>query len=433
VSQQRIVIVGNSAASLAALESIRRLNGKPPVTLVSDEPIPAYSRVLLPYLLSGERRDLSLRSPDYYHRMGARTLLGRRAVRIQADAVVLDDGTTLPFDRLLVATGSHAAIPDIEGIDTPGVFPLKNMADALRIRRQLTGARHVVILGGGLICLLVVRAFLKLGLAASIVVSSDRLLSRMLDAEGSALVQQRLAEAGVRVLTHADATRILATNGRVRSVMTAAGDELPADIVILAKGIRPNIQLAQTGGLATGRGILVDSYMRTSRAGVFAAGDCAEAPDMLVRGKKTISATWFEAVAQGETAGANMLDLARPSLGSLKMNVMEALGIAVAAIGITEAPDAEARVLVRSRDGVYRKLVISHDRLVGAILVGDVSEAGPITTLIRRGLRLSELKRFDPSRPIHYAQLAVQWGSGVGEAGSARVRWDRAGPDSASG
>jgi len=410
VPQRRIVIVGNSAASLAALESIRRLDGNCPVTLVSDEPIPAYSRVMLPYFLSGERRDLSLRSPDYYQRMGAQTFLGRRAVRIEPGAVVLDDDTILPFERLLVATGSHAAIPDIEGVDTPGVFPLKNMADALRIREHLKGARHAVILGGGLICLLVVRAFIKLGFAVSIVVSSDRLLSRMLDAEGSALVEQRLAEAGVRILTHTDAARIVARNGRVRSVITAAGDELPADIVMLAKGIRSNVELARAGGLATGRGILVDSYMRTSREGVFAAGDCAEAPDMLVRGKKTISATWFEAVAQGETAGANMLDLARPSMGSLKMNVMDTLGIAVAAIGLTEAPDAEARVLTRSRDGVYRKLVISRDRLVGAVLVGDVSEAGPIAMLIRRGVTLSSLKRFNPSRPIRYAELALQWG-----------------------
>lgn len=422
MSQRRIVIVGNSAASLAALEAIRRLDDACPITLVAEEPIPAYSRVLLPYLLSGERGDLSLRPPDYFQRMDVRALLGRRAVRIEADAVVLDDGVTLPFDRLLVATGSRAAIPEIEGVDTSGVFPLKSMADALQIRQHLPGARHAVILGGGLVCLLVVRALLKVGLSASIAVSSDRLLSRMLDEEGAALLQHRLAEAGVRVLTRTNAARIVGSNGRVRSVVTAAGDVLPADIVILAKGIRSNIELAQAGGLATGRGVLVDEYLRTSRPNVFAAGDCAEAPDMLVRGKRTISGTWFEAVAQGETAGANMLDLSQPSLGALKMNVMEILGIAVAAIGMIEAPDAEARVLVRSRDGVYRKLVISRDRLVGAILVGDVSEAGPIATLIRRGLTLSDLKRFDPSRPIRYAELAVQWGSSVGDSATALVR-----------
>jgi nitrite reductase (NADH) large subunit len=408
VSQRRIVIVGNSAASLAALESIRRLDGTCPVTLVADETIPAYSRVLLPYLLSGERHDLSLRSPDYYQQMGARTLLGRRAVRIEADAVTLDDGTHLPFDRLLLATGSRAAIPDLPGVDTRGVFPLKNMADAVRIREHLPGARHAVILGGGLVCLLVVRALLKQGLSLSIAVSSDRLLSRMLDEEGAAIIQQRLVQAGVRVLTRTNATRIVGGSGGVRSVVTAAGEELPADMVILAKGIRSNTDLARASGLAIERGILVDQYLRTSRPGVFAAGDCAEAPDLLVPGKRTIGGTWFEAVAQGEIAGANMLDMSRPTPGTLKMNVMESLGTAVASIGMIEAPDAEAEVLERSRDGVHRKLVISRDRIVGAVLVGDVSEAGPIASLIRRRLKLSDLGRFDPSRPIRYAELALQ-------------------------
>ena len=423
MTPQRIVIVGNSAASLAALETIRRMDGTSPVTLVSDEAIPAYSRVLLPYLVSGERRDLSLRPPDFSQRMRARMLLGRRAVQIDADALVLDDGTRLPFDRLLLATGSRAAIPDIEGIDTPGVFPLKTMADALRIREQLPGARHAVILGGGLICLLVVHALLKVGLSVSIAVSSDRLLTRMLDEEAAALLRHRLEEAGVRILTRTDVARIVGHEGRVRSVVTAAGEALPADLVILAKGIRPDIDLARAGGLATGRGVLVDEFLRTSRPGVFAAGDCAEAPDMLVPGKKTIPGTWFEAVAQGESAGANMLDLSRPSPGAFKMNVMEILGVAVASMGLIQAPDSEGREVVRARDGNYRKLVISRDRIVGAVLVGDVSEAGTIAMLIRRGLTLSELRPFDPSEPIRYADLAVQWGSRARDSAGCRPHW----------
>lgn len=408
----RIVIVGNSAAGLTALETIRRLDARCPVTLVADEAVPAYSRVMLPYLVSGERSDLSLRPPGHLERLGARALLGRRAVAIDGAAVALDDGTTLPFDRLLLATGSQAAIPAIEGVDSPGVSPLKSMADAIAIRARLAaGARHAVIIGGGLICLLVVRAFLKLGLSLTIVVSSDRLLSRMLDEQGALLVQRRLAEAGVRLLTGTDVARISAKDGRLRSITTSGGEELPADIAILAKGIRSSVEPARAAGIATSRGVLVDQYMRSSRAGVFAAGDCAEAPDMLVRGKKTICATWFEAVAQGELAAANMLlDMPRPTMGALKMNVMETLGIAVASVGMTEAPDAAAQVLTSSRDGAYRKLIISHDRIVGAVLVGDVSEAGPIATLVRRRRKLTELKRFDPARPIRYAELAVQWG-----------------------
>jgi NAD(P)H-nitrite reductase large subunit len=422
VEQRRIVIVGNSAAGLAALEALRRRDAVSPVTLVADEAIPAYSRVLLPYLLSGERTDLSLRPPDYARRMGVRLLLGRRAVGIGAETLDLDDGTCLPFDRLLLATGSRAAIPDVEGIGTPGVFALKTMADALRIKEELRGARHAVILGGGLICLLTVHALLKVGVSVTIAVSSDRLLSRMLDEEAAALLQWRLAEAGVRILTHTDAARVVAHDGRVRSVVTSAGEALPADLVILAKGIRPDVELARAGGLATGRGVLVDRYLCTSRPGVFAAGDCAEGPDMLLPGKTTIPGTWFEAVAQGDIAGANLLEQSWPSPGAFKMNVMEILGTAVASMGLIQLPESDGRMVVRARNGDYRKLVIAGDRIVGAILVGEVSEAGPIAMLIRRGLTLSELDPFDPSQPIRYADLARTWGSRAREFAGCQSR-----------
>ncbi|HWU38708.1 MAG TPA: FAD-dependent oxidoreductase, partial [Candidatus Acidoferrum sp.] len=238
-------------------------------------------------------------------------------------------------------------------------------------------------------------------------VSSERLLSRMLDEQGSALVHHRLAQGGVRILTRTDASRIVGRNARVRSVVAATGEELPADLVILAKGIRPNAEVAETGGVAVGRGILVDHHMRTSRPGVFAAGDCAESPDLLAPGRRTIAGTWFEAVSQGETAGVSLLGGSHPTLGTLKMNVMAVRGVAVASIGMTEAPNGDGEVLVSSRDGVYRKLVISQDRIVGAVLVGDVSEAGLIASLIRRGLTRSELHPIDLSRPIRYSELGL--------------------------
>jgi NAD(P)H-nitrite reductase large subunit len=406
MSARRIVIVGNSAAGLAAVEAIRRRDGGCPITLVGEEARPAYSRVMLPYLLSGEREDLSLRSPDYYRRVQAQALLGRRAVAIEADRLVLDDGARLPFDRLLLATGSRAAVPDIPGVETPGVFALKTMADALAIRERLPDVRRVAILGGGLICLLAVRALLKIGRSVSLVVSSDRVLSRLLDAGGGAIVQRRLEDAGARVLTRTDARAIVAKDGKVAAVATGDGRELPADLVILAKGIRSDVELARTGGLATGRGILVDEYCRTSRADIFAAGDCAEAPDLLTPGKRTISGNWFEAVAQGEAAGANMLDAGWPAPGALKMNVMEAVHTPVASIGMLEPPGAEARVLIRERDGIYRKLVISRDRIVGAVLVGDVAEAGLLAMFIRQRAQISALKHLHLTRPMRYPDLA---------------------------
>jgi NAD(P)H-nitrite reductase large subunit len=205
-------------------------------------------------------------------------------------------------------------------------------------------------------------------------------------------------------------------------VVTAAGEELPADLVILAKGIRPDLDLARAGGLATGRGVLVDRYLCTSRPGIFAAGDCAEGPDMILPGKTTIPGTWFEAVAQGEIAGANLAGQSLPSPGAFKMNVMEILETAVASMGLIQAPESDGRVVVRARNGDYRKLVIAGDRIVGAILVGDVSEAGALAMLIRRGLTLSELEPLDLSRPIHYADLARTLGSRTREFADAQSR-----------
>ncbi len=407
MSENRCVLIGNSAASLAALETIRRIDPTAPITLIADEPMPAYSRVLLPYFVSGERSDLSIRKAEYYQRMKVKALLGRRAVRIEDHTVLLDDGAALPFDRLLVATGSRAAVPDVEGINTPGVFALKNLADAERIRASLPGARHAVILGGGLICLLVVRALHRLGLHVTILASSTRVLSRMLDEESALRVQRQLADAGVRIETRTDAARILARNGKVCAVATTTGLEVPADLVILAKGIRANTDLAATAGVAVGRGVQVDGQIQTSRPDIFSAGDCAEAPDLLIPGKRTVGGTWFEAVWQGEAAGAAMAGAPQPPYGVLKMNVMETLGAAVASVGLVEAPDGEGRAIVRVHGDDYRKLLVWRDRIVGAVLVGDVSEAGPIASLIRRGITLSEFSRLDLSQPIRYPDLAL--------------------------
>ena len=409
MSEKRYVLIGNSAASLAALETIRRIDRTAPITLVADEPMPAYSRVLLPYFVSGQRTDLSIRKAEYYQQMNVKALLGRRAARIEDHTVVLDDGAALPFDRLLVATGSRAAVPDVEGIDTPGVFALKNLADAQRIRDFLPGARSAIILGGGLICLLVVRALHRLGLQVTILVSSTRVLSRMLDEESAMRVQRQLTEAGVRIETRTDAARIIARHGKVCAVATTAGQEVPADLVILAKGIRANADLAATAGAAVGRGVQVDAHIQTSRPDIFSAGDCAEAPDLLIPGKRTVGGTWFEAVWQGEAAGAAMAGAPQPPYGVLKMNVMETLGAAVASVGLVEAPNGEGRAIVRVHGDNYRKLLVWRDRIVGAVLVGDVSEAGPIASLIRRGITLSEFSRLDLLQPIRYPDLALPW------------------------
>jgi nitrite reductase (NADH) large subunit len=404
LSKNRIVIVGNSAAGLSALETIRRVDPECPITIVSDEDMPAYSRVLTPYLISGELDSIFIRTPEYYREMKVQTLLGRKAVKVESERVVLEGGQALPYDRLLIATGSSAAVPENLSTEVSGVFTLKNIRDAQQIRRSAQKAKRALIVGGGLICLLVVRALLRLGLDLSIAVSSGRILSRMLDEEGSSIVQRGLEARGVKISTGMDIVGITSSEKRNCVAVSATGEEFTADLVIIAKGIRSNTLLARESGIETSRGILVDQYMRTSMANVFAAGDVAESKDLLIRGKRTICATWLEAIYQGELAGYNMAGIKRPTLGSLKMNVMEAADIPVASIGIYDAPEKDGEMVVRS-EGIYRKLVLRKDRIVGAVLVGDVSDAGVITTMIRRGLKLSALKRLNLRQRFNFAGL----------------------------
>ena len=443
MAPKRIVIVGNSAAGLSALETVRRVDRDCSISLVSKETGPAYSKVMTPHLISGDTPDIFIRTMEYYRQMGAETLFGTEAVRLEDGRLVLEGGRTLSWDRLLLATGSSAAVPDIEGIHsngvittgaftkgvftkgaftkgaftkgvfTTGVFTLKTMEDALRIREYVVGtggrangakgAKRALLIGGGLVCLLVVRAFWKLGLELTIAVSSDRLLSRMLDREASGIVRDRLEESGVKVHTATDIREILSKEGRVQAAVSRSGEEFPADIIIIAKGVRSNVGLARESGIPVSRGILVDQYMRTGRENVYAAGDAAESPDMLIRGKQTICATWFEAVHQGEIAGYNMAGLKRPSMGSLKMNVMETMGVPIASIGEIGESGETAETVVTRRNGVYRKLVLRDDRIVGAVLMGDVEDAGVIATMIRRKLRLSSLGRINLKQRFRYA------------------------------
>ncbi|HUV07296.1 MAG TPA: FAD-dependent oxidoreductase [Spirochaetia bacterium] len=463
MAPKRIVIVGNSAAGLSALETVRRVDRDCSISLVSKETGPAYSKVMTPHLISGDTPDIFIRTMEYYRQMGAETLFGTEAVRLEDGRLVLEGGRTLSWDRLLLATGSSAAVPDIEGIHsngvittgaftkgvftngaftkgaftkgaftkgvftkgaftkgaftkgvfTTGVFTLKTMEDALRIREYVVGtggrangakgAKRALLIGGGLVCLLVVRAFWKLGLELTIAVSSDRLLSRMLDREASGIVRDRLEESGVKVHTATDIREILSKEGRVQAAVSRSGEEFPADIIIIAKGVRSNVGLARESGIPVSRGILVDQYMRTGRENVYAAGDAAESPDMLIRGKQTICATWFEAVHQGEIAGYNMAGLKRPSMGSLKMNVMETMGVPIASIGEIGGSGETAETVVTRRNGVYRKLVLRDDRIVGAVLMGDVEDAGVIATMIRRKLRLSSLGRINLKQRFRYA------------------------------
>jgi NAD(P)H-nitrite reductase large subunit len=385
---KQLVIVGSSAAGLSALEAIRRVDPGCRITVVSAEQRPAYSRVMLPHLVSGEEESAEIRAPDYFRELSVSTAFGRKAVSFERGELLMEDGGRIPYDGLLLATGASPRLPPVEGIAAEGVCTLRTLADAEAIGRRLDGTKSVLIIGAGRICVLAARAFLARGLRVEVVESEATVLSGMLDRPASERARARLEGLGIGIRTGTEVARVVAGRAGVEAAITSTGEDIRAELVLVGAGNRPDLDLAVTGGIAVSKGVLVDRRMRTSVEGVYAAGDVAESPDLLFPDRRVVCGTWTEAVRQGWIAGLNMAGREGVYEGSLRMNALDVMGLPAVSMGVTEPPDAGNRVISTSSGHVYRKLVMRDDRLVGAVLVGDVEDAGVLAGLIRTGTPL---------------------------------------------
>ena len=392
----RVVVIGSSAAGIAACEAAREHAPDCSITLVTADASPQYSRPLLSYVLAGviDPSQMDWRAQGYLKKLGVQVLTGRRAAELKpleargADsqsaaspllgtrAVVLDDGTELPFDSLIVATGARGAKLAIPGADLAGVYGLRDLEDLQEISRLAESGRRAVVLGGGNVGLQVCEAFLARGMRATVVVASPHLLSQMLDAEAGRRVAELFGSHRLNIRTGCDAVEI-AGPGHVERVRLDNGEWIGADVVVVAKGIAPNVEWLRASGVRIGRGITVDLSGRTNVAGVFAAGDCAEAADPIT-GRPSVSGVWPVAYEMGRAAGCAAVGIERPSAGALRMNVSRFFGVSIVSIGEVRTARLEgaSEQVLANRDGVYRKLVFHQDRLAGALLYGDISDAG---------------------------------------------------------
>jgi NAD(P)H-nitrite reductase large subunit len=396
------VIVGNGVAAVSALESLRRLDGDGPVTIISDEPHPFYSRPLISYLLAGEVTEdrLWLRPADFYQQMGAETMLGRRVEQVEAceRRLRLDDGSTVGYDRLLLACGGRPIVPSIEGAEASGVFTFTTLNEAHRLDAYLREhePRRATVLGAGLIGLKTAEGLIARGLQVTLVELADRVLSATLDVRGSDLIRQGLANIGAEVFTGTTISAIESADGRVRGVVLKDGSSFPADLVVLAVGVRPATDFLSGSGITYGRGIQVSERMETNVEGVFAAGDVVEGYDITAETSRVV-ATWVNAARQGRVAGANMAGADQTFEGSLAMNAVEIAGVATISVGLTTPSPAGGDGLEVLEDfdvksGQYRKVVLRQNRVVGSIFVGAIDRAGILTGLIRTGTDVTSFR-----------------------------------------
>ena len=396
----KYTIIGNSAAAIAAVESIRKVDQESGITLIASEEHHTYSRPLISYWLGGEVDDerMPYRPPDFYEKNGVDTMLGVEVTSVDPEPRVLTtrDGDEVPFDRLLIATGGTPIVPpDVEGAEAEGVFTFTTWEDARAIESYIEehGVKKALVVGAGLIGLKSTEALGAREIEVTVVELADRVLSATFDNTASMLAREAMEKAGIHTLCENTVSSIEQEEGRVRSATLRDGTEVDAELVLFAIGVRPNTALVQDTPIQVDRGILVDDRMETSVEGIYAAGDVAQAGQLLTDERRTLPIL-PTAYRQGSVAGSNMAGATRKYEGGVPMNSVDIFGLPTISVGMTAPDDEDTECLTRfeEEENTYKKLVLKDDRIVGAIFIGDIERAGIFTGLIKQKVDVSRFK-----------------------------------------
>jgi NAD(P)H-nitrite reductase large subunit len=410
----RYVIVGGSGGAISAVEAIRSVDQESQIDLFSDEATPLFSRVLLPYYVAEELSKplLNFRSADFFEQNKINAHIGVRVEEIFIDSktVRTEAGEQFPFDKLLLATGGKAIVPPIPGIDKEGISPLKTMADAERIY-HLKGKMAVVI-GAGSIGVETSISLKRKGMEVALLEQLGHVLPTVFDEEAASIIKKRIEDLGITTVTGEKAIQFTG-NGQVKGVVTDSR-KIKCDMVVLAVGVKPAIELAQKVGIEIGSlgGIKVDAQMMTNLPNIYAAGDVSETYD-ISRDSNWINAIWPCAVEQGRIAGLNMAGRKTSYEGSFRRNsIGNFIGVPAISMGVTHADTCssceggeEFQEIRRRTKDTYKKLILKNGRLVGAILVGQTQKAGLFNILLKRKINVADTISILMSRSLNFMDL----------------------------
>jgi nitrite reductase (NADH) large subunit len=385
-----LVVIGNGMAAMHLVEELtRRALGRFAVAVIGEEPQLAYNRVLLSAVLAREvsRTDIELRPARWWSERGVTLLYGHTATGIDPSIrrVKLADGATLPYARLVLATGSRPIRLRVPGMELPGVMTFRDLDDVATIEAAAAKRIKTVVIGGGLLGLEAAYGLAKAGSEVTVVHLMDQLMERQLDARAADMLKKAVEARGIAVLLNAETVRIEGKR-RAESVVLKDGTQIKADLVVVATGIRPNVELARSADLGINRGILVDDYLQASRPGIYAIGECAEHRGVCYG---LVEPAYEQArVLAAHLAGE---DLQYP--GSVLATNLKVSGVNVFSAGnFLGAPGTEQLVFSDPGLDTYKKLVISGGRLVGAVLFGDTADGLWYLDLIRSGVSIEAIR-----------------------------------------
>ena len=382
----RIVIVGNGPAALSAVEAIRETDGASEITVLTPESDRAYTPCFLAKFVAGtiDVGDLALKSDDFYERHGVelRTGQGVTAVIPQDNSVVLDDGTRITYDRLLLACGAEPVIPAAPELSGEGVFVFKSLGDAVKIRERAAGVRNAVVLGSGFVAMEIAEALTEAGVSVSMVARTDHILRRIFDSGVADLVEAHMTRNGVRFMKCCDLVGIERDEqGNLQTAVLSDGARVPCEMLVVGVGMRPNVAMLAGTSVDVGQGVLTDAAMRTSVENIYAAGDVAEAD---VGGVRKANLIHPNAVLAGKVAGRNMAGGDQHMDAHLAdMNVLTVFGRSFLAVGALEGEVVLRRAI--GADGLVKVFADGEAHICGVELVGDVTRGGLYASLIARG------------------------------------------------
>ena len=413
------LILGAGPAGVIAAETIRKHARGDSITLVGDEREPPYSRMAIPYLLVGDIGEPGTylrKQPEHFSRLRIdRVDAQARHVDIAARTVTLDDGQTLTFDRVLIATGSHPVRPPIPGLDLPGVETCWTLADARAIAERARPGARVLQMGAGFIGCIIMEALQKRGVQLSVVEMGDRMVPRMMGPVAGGMIRDWCEQQGVQVFTGHKVERIERGEGDAMKVHLSGGKVLDADLVISATGVRPAIGFLEDSGITCLLGVLTDERMQTNVPGIYAVGDCAEAFDPFT-GKTVVSAIQPNAAEQARVAALNMVGQDTTLKVVTQINVLDTLGLISTSFGNWQGvPGGEQAELTDTAAGRHLSLQFKDDVLIGCNSVGLTEHVGVMRGLVEGQVRLGEWKDVllrDPLR-LPEAYLACAQGQGA--------------------
>jgi len=401
------VIIGNGPAGVVAAEALRKNDPAASITLIGDEPEPPYSRMALPYLMMGDIDEAGTylrKDAGHFARLAIDLVHDRvDAVDTAKRSVRLKSGKSVPYDRLLIASGAHAIKPGIPGMDVAGVHACWTMEDARRIIARAVPGSRVLQIGAGFIGCIIMEALKSRGVQLTVVEMGDRMVPRMMTPAAGAMIRRWCEREGVTVHVGARVTAIRRAEGREALVATLdSGREIDAETLIVAAGVRPNVDFLAGSGIACENGVSIDATMQTNIAGVYAAGDVAAALDFAT-GVRGMNAIQPNAVEQARVAALNMAGRRAESHGSMALNVLDTLGLVSSSFGQWSGVAGGQSVELVDDDAFrYLCLQFSDDVLIGATAIGLTEGVGVLRGLIEGRVRLGPWKDRLLAEPLRF-------------------------------